>query len=152
MRTCRPRPTIIAQSSRQSKRFPHLINADKVFGTHRPRMSNFGQATIAFVQDHTGWATPIVFVLAFCESFAFISLIVPATIILFAVGGMIGANGIEFGATWLAGAFGAGAGGSRGGFLAPSFWGKITHLWPLARNPALVARGVVFFKRWGILP
>src|SRR3974377_1203465 len=106
-----PRPTIIAQSSRQSKRFPHLINADKVFGTHRPRMSNFGQATIAFVQDHSGWATPIVFVLAFCESFAFISLIVPATIILFAVGGLIGASGKQCGATWLAAALRGAAGG-----------------------------------------
>ena len=30
-----PRHTITARSSRQSRRFPHLINADKVFGTHR---------------------------------------------------------------------------------------------------------------------
>ena len=29
-----PRQTITAQSSRQSRQFPHLINADKVFGTH----------------------------------------------------------------------------------------------------------------------
>src|SRR3974390_432985 len=29
------RQTITAQSSRQSTRFPHLINADKIFGTHR---------------------------------------------------------------------------------------------------------------------
>src|SRR6516225_5613009 len=29
-----PRPTITARSSRQSRRFPHLINADMVFGTH----------------------------------------------------------------------------------------------------------------------
>ena len=114
-------------------------------------MSNFGQATIAFVQDHTGWATPIVFVLAFCESFAFISLIVPATIILFAVGGTIGASGIEFGATWLAAALGAVAGDWLAYYLALRFRGKITHSWPLARNPALVARSVVFFKRWGML-
>src|SRR3974390_2790429 len=29
-----PRQTITARSSRQPRRFPHLINADKVFGTH----------------------------------------------------------------------------------------------------------------------
>jgi FixJ family two-component response regulator len=29
-----PRQTITSQSSRQSRQFPHLINADKVFGTH----------------------------------------------------------------------------------------------------------------------
>jgi hypothetical protein len=42
-------------------------------------MSDFGQAIIMFVQSHSPWAAPIVFVLAFCESFAFVSLIVPAT-------------------------------------------------------------------------
>src|SRR3974390_761524 len=31
-----PRQPIAARSSPQSRRFPHLINADKVFGTHRP--------------------------------------------------------------------------------------------------------------------
>jgi membrane protein DedA with SNARE-associated domain len=114
-------------------------------------MSNLAQATIAFVQDHSGWAPPIVFVLAFCASFAFISLVVPATVILFAVGGMIGASGIELGATACR--------GSRRGRgcdwlaydLALRFRGKITHSWLLARDPALLARGVVFFKRWGML-
>src|SRR6516164_2785837 len=30
-----PRQTITARSSRQSRRFPHLINVDRIFGTHR---------------------------------------------------------------------------------------------------------------------
>ena len=56
-------------------------------------MTDIVQATIGFVQSHRDWAAPIVFALAFCESFAFISLVVPATVILFAVGGLIGASG-----------------------------------------------------------
>jgi hypothetical protein len=57
--------------------------------------------------SHAGWAAPVVFVLAFCESFTFVSLIVPATVILFGVGGLIGASGIELWPVWLGAALGA---------------------------------------------
>jgi membrane protein DedA with SNARE-associated domain len=114
-------------------------------------MRDLGEATIAFVQSHSGWAAPIVFVLAFCESFAFISLIVPATVILFGVGGMVGASKIEFGAIWIAAALGAVAGDWLAYDLALRFKGMIAHWWPLARDPGLLIRGAVFFKRWGML-
>ncbi len=114
-------------------------------------MSDLGPATIAFVQEHSGYAAPIVFVLAFCESFAFVSLIVPATVILFGVGGMIGASRIEFGAIWLAAALGAVAGDWLAYDLAIRFEAKIAHWWPLAHDPTVLARGVVFFQRWGML-
>ena len=45
-------------------------------------MNDLAQAAIGLVQTHRDWAAPIVFALAFCESFAFISLVVPATVIL----------------------------------------------------------------------
>jgi hypothetical protein len=44
------------------------------------------QATVAFVREHEIWGAPLVFVLALGESLAFISLLLPATVILFAVG------------------------------------------------------------------
>jgi membrane protein DedA with SNARE-associated domain len=73
-------------------------------------MSNFTEATIAFVQQHKEWGAPVVLLLAFCESFAFISLVVPATAILLAVGGVIAASGLDFWPIWLAAALGAAAG------------------------------------------
>ena len=65
-------------------------------------MGRVVQATIAFVDHHQAWAVPIVFVLAFCESFAFVSLFVPATAILVGVGGLIAAAEIGFWPMWLA--------------------------------------------------
>src|SRR6185437_5272916 len=47
-----------------------------------PKMDYLVRSTIAFVHDHQAWGVPIVFILAFCESFAFVSLVVPATGIL----------------------------------------------------------------------
>jgi membrane protein DedA with SNARE-associated domain len=64
-------------------------------------MGYLAHATIEFLQSHAGWAAPVVFALAFCESFAFVSLIVRATVILVGVGGLIGASGIEFWPVWL---------------------------------------------------
>ncbi len=87
-------------------------------------MSDLSEATIAFVQSHSGWVAPIVFVLAFCESFAFVSLIVPATVILFGVGGMVGASRIEFGVIWLAAALGAVVGDWLAYDLALQFQGN----------------------------
>jgi hypothetical protein len=34
-------------------------------------MDDFTRSTIFFVQEHQRWTVPIVFLLAFCESFAF---------------------------------------------------------------------------------
>jgi membrane protein DedA with SNARE-associated domain len=114
-------------------------------------MSGLTQSTIAFIQDHRAWGAPIVFGLAFCESFAFISLIVPATGILLGIGGLIEAAGIEFWSIWVAAAFGAIAGDWLAYDLAFRFKERIIQMWPLSRRPALVARGVGFFQQWGMI-
>jgi len=114
-------------------------------------MSGLTQSTMAFIQDHRGWGVPVVFGLAFCESFAFISLIVPATGILFGIGGLIGAAGIEFWSIWVAATLGAIAGDWLAYELAFRFKERIMQAWPLSRYPALVARGVGFFQRWGVI-
>lgn len=53
--------------------------------------------TIDFVRVHEAWAIPIVFILAFGESLAFLSLLLPATVILLGLGALIGESGIPFG-------------------------------------------------------
>jgi len=114
-------------------------------------MSGFTQSTIAFIQGHAGWGAPIAFGLAFCESFAFVSLIVPATGILLGMGGLMGAASIEFWSIWFAAVLGAIAGDWLAYELAFRFKDRIIQAWPLSRNPELVARGVGFFRRWGMI-
>ena len=114
-------------------------------------MDNLVRSTIAFVHDHQAWGVPIVFVLAFCESFAFVSLLVPATGILLGVGGLIAAAELGFWPMWLAAALGAIVGDWLAYWLALYFKDRVLRTWPLAGNPDLVARGVAFFKKWGML-
>ena len=60
-----------------------------------------------FVRTHQGRAPLIVGPLAFAESLAVVSLIVPSTVLLLGIGGLIGASGLEFWPTWLGAAVGA---------------------------------------------
>jgi membrane protein DedA with SNARE-associated domain len=66
--------------------------------------------TIVFVKTHEAWAPLIVGLLAFGESLAVISLLIPATVALIGIGALIGASGIEFVPCWAAAAAGASLG------------------------------------------
>ena len=59
-------------------------------------MEEFARALANLVRDHQAWAAPIVLLLAFGESLAFISLLFPAWGALVAIGALIGASGISF--------------------------------------------------------
>ncbi len=104
---------------------------------------------IDFVRTHEAWATPVVLVLAFGESLAFISLLLPATVILFAVGGLIGASGIQFWPIWAAAAVGAILGDWVSYWCGLHYKHRIVELWPLSRHPQMIVRGEAFFHRWG---
>ena len=114
-------------------------------------MDDFIHSTITLVQQHQLWGIPIVFLLSFCESFAFISLFVPATGILFGVGGLIAAADIQFWPIWIAAALGAVGGDWLAYSIAFRFKEKIIPLWPFKNHPALVVRGLAFFERWGLI-
>ena len=61
-------------------------------------MHDIVQQVTDFVREHAAWAAPVVFVLAFAESLAFISLLVPAWGALVALGALIRhLQGIVFG-------------------------------------------------------
>ncbi len=104
---------------------------------------------IAFVRAHESFAAPIVFVLAFGESLAFVSLLLPATAILFGIGGLIGATGIGFWPIWFAAALGAALGDWLSYWLGYHYKREIGGMWPLSRRADLLARGEIFFRRWG---
>ena len=108
------------------------------------------QTTIDFVRAHGQWAAPIVFVLAFAESLAFISLLVPAWGALVAMGALIKTGGIEFWPVWLGGALGAACGDWLSYWVGLKLGPPVAHIWPLSRHPDLLPRGERFMKRWGV--
>lgn len=114
-------------------------------------MLDFVQAVLDFLRIHQAWAPPVVFALAFAESLALIALLVPATVILWGVGALIGAASLEFWPIWLAAALGAACGDWVSYWLGYHFHDQIARMWPIRNYPTLLPRGRAFFQKWGAL-
>ena len=106
---------------------------------------------VDFVRVHEAWATPVVFALAFGESLAFISLLIPAWAMLVAMGVLIGESGISFWPVWVAGAVGAALGDWLSYWVGLKLGPPVAPLWPLSRHPELFPHGERFVKRWGVV-
>jgi membrane protein DedA with SNARE-associated domain len=111
----------------------------------------YSQEMIAFVRAHAAWAPAIMFVLAFAESLAFISLLIPAWGVLVAIGALVGPNGISFWPVWIAGSLGAALGDWLSYWIGVKIGPPVAHMWPLSKHPALIPRGEAFVKNWGAL-
>ena len=109
------------------------------------------QQIVEFARAHEAWAAPIVGALAFGESLAFISLVLPAWAVLVALGTLIGKSGINFWPIWVAGAVGAALGDWLSYWVGVKLGPSVAHVWPLSRNPELIPRGERFVAKWGVL-
>ena len=113
-------------------------------------MEDFARALVDFVRDNQAWAAPIVLVLAFGESLAFISLLVPAWGALVAIGALIGVSGISFWPVWLAGGIGAALGDWVSYWFGYKYKEHVAEMWPLSRYPEILPRGEAFVQKWGV--
>jgi len=111
----------------------------------------YGQQIVEFVRVHEVWAAPIVFLLAFGESLAFISLLIPAWAALVGIGVLIGAGNLNFWPVWIAGSFGAALGDWLSYWIGVKLGPAVSQVWPLSDHPTLLPRGEAFVKRWGAL-
>lgn len=113
-------------------------------------LDSYSQPVIAFVRAHEAWAAPIVFWLAFGESLAFLSLLIPAWAALVGIGGLIGLTGIDFWSILAAGSLGAALGDWLSYWVGHRFKSTIAGVWPLSHHPGLLPRGERFIQRFGV--
>jgi len=106
---------------------------------------------VEFVRIHQGWAPPVVFALAFGESLAFISLLIPAWAALVGIGVLISSGNLTFWPVWVAGSIGAALGDWLSFWIGLKVGPAVAHMWPLSRHPELLPEGETFVKRWGAL-
>lgn len=114
-------------------------------------MAESGVAIVEFVRANQMWAVPIVFLLAFGESLAFVSLFLPSSVILFGIGGLLGASGISFWPVWIAGGVGGTLGFALSYWIGLYFKDDVHRWWPFRTRPELLPRGQQFFDRYGAL-
>lgn len=114
-------------------------------------MNNLVQTTISFIQAHQAWAFLLVLALAFCESFAFVSLLVPATAILLGVGALIAAAELAFWPIWA----GAVLGATAGDWLAYDLSFRARHQVDRFRahrgDLKALKDAIALFERWGMM-
>jgi membrane protein DedA with SNARE-associated domain len=114
-------------------------------------MNGLVHDVVEFVRNHEVWAAPIVAALAFGESLAFLSLLIPGWAALVAVGVLIPEAGLNFWPILVGGAVGAALGDWLSYWFGVKVGPAVGNVWPLSRHPDLLPRGERFMKRWGVL-
>jgi len=114
-------------------------------------LADFTNLVLEFVRAHPNWASAIVFVLAFGESLAFVSLVLPFWAMLVGIGAIIAAaNPLIFWSIVASAATGAALGDWLSYWLGYHYHEQIQQMWPLKNHPKLIENGRSFFKRWGV--
>jgi membrane protein DedA with SNARE-associated domain len=112
-------------------------------------IESIAEAIVEFVKAREAWAAPIVFLLAFGESIAFVSLILPFWGMLVAIGALIAGAPAQFVAIWIAASVGAALGDWFSYWLGYHYHDRIAKMWPLSRYPDLRPQGHAFFEKYG---
>ena len=107
------------------------------------------QPTLAFIAAHAHWAAAIMFVTAFGESFAFLSLLFPGTTLLIAAGTLMSDGTLPYLPVLIGAVLGATLGDSVSYWIGRRFGGGIARRWPFSRHPDMLPAGIRFFERHG---
>jgi membrane protein DedA with SNARE-associated domain len=115
-------------------------------------MQSFVAVIVAFVREHEAWALPIVFLVAFGESFAFLSVLWPGTAILVGITGLLAYSGIKQSIVMpmiIAATLGGSVGYAVSYWIGRYFQDSIPGIWPFTRYPDMIPRGERFFNEYG---
>lgn len=100
---------------------------------------------------HAGLAPFVAAALAAAETTAFLSVLIPSTALLMAVGAAASTGAFPLLPIWVGALVGAMIGSSFSWWLGWRFGPAILRMWPLRNQPELAARAQDVFARWGLL-
>ena len=112
-------------------------------------MSGLWQDVLIFMREHEVYLLPIAFAICMAESIIVVSLFVPSTIILLASSALLGASGVGIASLWIAAGLGAALGDWVSYGLGRFTYRELKEGWPFYQNRRTIARGRLFFARWG---
>lgn len=104
---------------------------------------------IDWLEMNPGWAALATFILSCAESLAIVGLFIPGTIVMPAIGSMIGAGVLPAWPIIIAAILGAIVGDSSSYWLGYYFHGSIRRMWPFNHFPRLLSSGEQFFLKYG---
>ncbi|WP_333686825.1 VTT domain-containing protein [Methylococcus capsulatus] len=107
------------------------------------------EAVHLWVDQHPHLAGLAVFAIVLAESLAVVGLLLPGTILIFAFGTLVGGGTMDFVSTYAWALSGALLGDGVSFWLGWRHRQRIRTTWPFSRFPAVLERGVGFFRRYG---
>jgi membrane protein DedA with SNARE-associated domain len=105
---------------------------------------------IAFVQAHQSLAPLVIFLMAMGETIVIVSVFIPSTFLLFAVGGLMAAAGVPLMPSLIAGWMGASLGFTIMYLVSVSLEGRLLTFWPFRNYGETIAKATDFSRRWGV--
>lgn len=104
---------------------------------------------VDFVTANAAWAPYLAFVFAFGETLAFLSILIPSTAILVAVGGLVATGSLQLLPIWIGASLGALLGSTLSWWLGRHYGPAMMNVWPLNKDPDRVERSQEAFAKWG---
>ncbi|MCW5589788.1 MAG: VTT domain-containing protein [Legionellales bacterium] len=104
---------------------------------------------IQWIHSHPHAGILICALIAFLESLAIIGIFIPGSVLMTAMGTLVGSGVLPPVLTLIAAAIAAFIGDSLSFFLGHHYQEKLIRLWPFSRYPKLIHQGHAFFKRHG---
>jgi membrane protein DedA with SNARE-associated domain len=103
---------------------------------------------VDFARAHINWAGPIVFGLSFIESLALVSVLLPSTLLMLAIGSLAAAGLVSLTELSVWGIAGAGLGYWISFEVGRHYGDRIESIGFLARRPDWLQKAHRFFERW----
>lgn len=104
---------------------------------------------IPWIIINSSWYLFVVFIISFLESFAIVGLLVPGSVILSAIGVLIGADKLPLYSTLIFASLGAFVGDLVSFLLGYIYNDKIKIMWPFNIYPQIYSKGTFFIQKHG---
>ena len=112
-------------------------------------MDGWTDTFIAFIERNREWLPLIMVVFAAAETTAFLSILIPSTAVLVAVGALAATDAVAFWPLWAGATVGALIGSTFSYWLGWRYGGTVLTMRPLKDHPEMVEKAQSAFDRYG---
>lgn len=112
-------------------------------------MTGWTEDFITWIERHRDWLPLIMLVFAAAETTAFLSILIPSTAVLVAVGALAATGAVSFWPLWVGATLGALIGSSFSYWLGWRYGATVLQMRPLRDHPEMVVKAQSAFAKYG---